>query len=383
MILLDHHTMTTPFPEALEALQKHLTSGPLEVPYQDDETLFDVASHSIDEISQLVGAGDEHQIVFTSGRGEGIAQVFQSYLLDEAMTSGKNHIMTVSTEEADILLTLERMHQVGIEPQIATVNSMGHLTSEILDLFSGPRLGLLSISWANRHTGVVQPIWEIAEYCKEHGILLHVDATDVVGRLFLSAGDLPIDFLTIEGSRIGAPIGTGALIARKKISPLIPSGEASSLRGGLLNLPGLASLGAAARMQREHLQHVCMETARLKHHFESALSSQIEGAEILFKQCDRLPTTSAIAFEGVHAEALLFYLTQNELTASMGGGDAQRLEILLGATGVPPEKARGALSFCLSHNTTQEELDRAVSIVQAGVQHLRKVAGPLVEEADV
>lgn len=360
-------------------------SNSLEVPYQDDLSCFDAANQSIECIRDLVGSSEKAQVVFNSGRGEGIATVFQSIVLDHAIATGKNHIMTVSTEEADILLTLERLKKVGIEPQIATVNSMGHLTRDILDLYSSPRLALLSLSWANRHTGVVQPIWEIAEYCREHNILLHVDASDVAGALFLTAGDLPIDYITIEGSRLGGPVGTGALIIREgaPISPLIPAGEADSLRGGTLNFTGLIALGEAARRCSENLQHVCMETARLKHYFESEVLKRIEGSQILFNQCDRLPTTSTIAFEGTHFEALLFYISQNGLTASMGGGDAQRLEHLLGVCGVFPEIARSALSFTLSPSTTGEQIDEAIEILEKSVARLRKISGNLVEVADV
>ena len=357
----------------------------LEAPYQDDLSRFEAANRSIEYIRDLIGGSEHAQVIFNSGRGEGIATVFQSIVFDHAIAMGKNHIMSVSTEEADILLTLERLKQVGIEPQIATVNSMGHLTRDILDLYSSPRLALLSLSWANRHTGVVQPIWEIAEYCREHNILLHVDASDVAGALFLTAGDLPIDFITIEGSRLGAPVGTGALIVRegRRLSPLIPAGEAASLRGGPLNFEGLLALGEAARLCMENLQHVCMETARLKHYFESEILRRVEGSQILFSQCDRLPTTTTIAFEGVHFEALLFHITHNGLAASMGGGDAQRLEHLLGVCGIFPEVARSALSFTLSSKTTGAEIDEAIAILESSVAHLRKIAGNLVEEADV
>ncbi|MCI5052068.1 MAG: aminotransferase class V-fold PLP-dependent enzyme [Simkaniaceae bacterium] len=331
---------------------------------------------SVDEsekiVRKLVGAGEKEQFIFTSCGAEGVAHVMQSALFDHIYPTGKNHIITTNVEGADILLTHQRFEQMNICSHVVPVNSLGQLTPDILDLYASPRTALLSISWAHPLTGVVQPIWELAEYCKEHGILLHVNATEVLGRQYFELRDMPIDFLTFDG-----PIGSGGLFVKERLSPLIPTGDPQVLRGGTLNHEALSKLANWAQELMESRDHVCMETARLRRRFE------MQFGEGLLCSSERLPTTCAVAFPGVSAEALLYYLENAGLSATIGGGDQQKLEYVLGNCGVDLIAARSAVSFCLSSKTTSDEIDRAVSIIQKELMKLEKIAGSLLEEADV
>ena len=139
----------------------------------------------------------------------------------------------------------------------------GQITRKMVEELLTARTALVSLPWANKRTGVVNPILDIAELCKEKGVLLHVDAAEVVGKLYFRFQDLNVDFLTFKG---------GLFV--KAEAPFTPatSGDAtflSSLHEGILRASS-------------DFDYMCTETARLREKLE-------RGQEVLFANLERLP----------------------------------------------------------------------------------------------
>jgi len=253
----------------------------------------------------------------------------------------------------------------------------GRITAQAIADAMTPRTALVSLSWANGLTGVINPIYEIADICNERGVHLHLDASHVLGKIFYDWEDVPAHFLTFSGDQIHAPSGTGGLYIRHdvKCSPFILGGvEQAGHRAGSYSVAGLVALGQAAREALDARDLMCTEVARLRTKLESGIVERVAGAVPFFQDQERLPNCTAIGFPGVVNEALLYLLNRKGVYASIGGGTHQQIGLVLAASGVEHSLAHSAISFSLSRETTEDQVDRAIEIIGECVDRLRKVS---------
>lgn len=367
-IYLDHAT-TTPLSDYLiQQIQPffnrhwHCPTAP----YLQGKEPFAMINQKVRKIKTGLGAHENDTFIFTSCGSEAISHIYHALGMDEVPKSGKNHFLTTPLEDASFFMGIERLNSLNIQKKIASLNEKGILTPENLERMLTPRTALLSLSWANSLTGLIHPIPELAELCKEKGVLIHVDVSDVLGKRYFRFEDLPIDFLTFDGDRFHAPKGTGGLLIRhpKKLKALIPDGiHQEGLRGGTLNLPGLIGLGIAFEELEDHFDHLCTETTRLRQQFEESIEQALPEAVILFRSSERLPHVTTIAFPGIASELLAFHLAKQQIFVSFGGGRHQRLNALLKGAGIATDLAECALSFSLGRTTTEEEIQKASGII--------------------
>ncbi len=366
---LDHHTATRPSPASIEAMLPFFRDhwGSTTAPHQMGQELFPALNRSLESILDVLGAKDEDRFYFFSSGGESISQLYQSHYFDHIRNTGKNHIVTTNIEEAPILMSLKRLEELGCGGKILPVNAQGQLTKEILDEALRPRTSLVSISWVNGLTGVVHPIADLAEACHAKDVRLHVDASYVIGKTYFRFEDLNIDFLTFDGSLLHAPKGTAGLIVKEKT---LFSHSISSMMGTPVGQ--VVALAQALEEGRSMFDHLCLETARLRDKLEKGILEGFPEAVILFQKAERLPNCCAIAFPGVVADALLFLLNRKGVYASLGGGHCQKLSHILVACGIDETLVQCALSFSLSFETKEEEIDYAIKTI---VECARKLQG--------
>lgn len=359
-IYLDNHVATKPSNHVIAQMQpffkRHWKSAL--APYLKGKEPFASINRQSQKIAEFLGADVKDRFVLTSSGAEAIAHVFQSVYVDHIYSSGKSHIVSTKTEEAPILMSIERLEKLDCVRQIAS-------NVDEIDKLISPRTGLVSLSYANGLTGVIQPIEKIAKLCKERGVLLHVDVTNILGKLYFNARELGADFITFDGGALHAPKGTGGLLLHGDFGQLIPT--ASGDRGGEYNTANLIGLGTAIDELQEHMDHMGMEVARLRNMLEEGLI----GAHIFFKDQERLPNVTALAFEGVSAELLTFALSEQNVYVSFGGGHAQKLEHLV------PELAKCAISISLSRETSEEEIKRAMGVINDTVKKYQKLSAHL------
>jgi cysteine desulfurase len=310
----------------------------------------------MDDMKRLLGARQEDEIRMVSSGAEAINDILLSFYIDEIRESGKNHILTTVLEEVPAMFSCKRLEDLGCSIGTIVPNSQGQITVDLVKEAIRPRTSLLSLSWANKLTGVIHPIEEIAHFCQSQGIKVHVDASTVVGKLFFNFADLGIDYLTVDGQAMGSPLGGGILLTKEKkeLKPLI-LGDASMHREAV-----------------NALESVSMETARLKGFFEKRIQSLLPGSFPLYEQAERLPHISAMVFERVHAEALLFLLSQKGLFASLGGGFQQSLPHLLRASGFDPALSHGVISFSITEKMKEEDLEEAIQLIYSDIEKLQK-----------
>jgi len=327
-------------------------------------------------LQQFFGFRDSDKLTFTSSSNEAITQIFNGVYKETIAQMGKNQIVHLYTDEAPILLATEDLKDYHVVAKAIDVSSTGGvLTKELLAEHITARTALVSISWAHGLTGVINPLWELAELCEEEGVLMHVDATEVIGKLYFHFQDLPIDYMTVDGSRIHAPYGTGILLTKRgsDLSPLIPDVlQQDGMRGGIFNTPGFAGFTAAVEELGIYADHMCVEMIRLRDLFETLLLEKVPELQPLFQEKERLPHVSVITFPGIHAEHMQHALSFQKLYASRGGGIHQALDKVLEACGYPKEIALASLSFSFSRETTEEEIESAVSCIAETYTRLAK-----------
>jgi cysteine desulfurase len=378
-IYLDNHSTTRPSDRAVAKMLPFLTDnwGTPSAPHQMGQKLFPAIEEALRGIYALLGAKESDTVIFTSSSAEGVNHVVTSAYFDLTIHTGRNQFITSTIDEAPSIMAIRRMEQLSCVGKMAAADHSGRISAEAVAEELSPRTALVSLSWANGLTGVVNPVQEISQLCNERGVLLHLDASHVLGKIFKDWDEVPAQFLTFGGESLHAPSGTGGLFIRGdvKCSPFILGGmEQGGLRAGNYSIAGLAALGEAAREAIDARDLVCIEVARLRSKLESGIKTLIPEAVPFFQDQERLPNCTAIGFPGVVNEPLLYLLNQKGVYASIGGGSSQQLKLVLSASGIEEKLAGSAVSFSLSRETTEDEIDRAIEIVGECVKHLRKIS---------
>jgi cysteine desulfurase len=376
-IYLDNQTITAPSARSVAAMQPYLTQkwGTPTAPHETGQQLLPAMREAYSRIYELLGAADEDTVIFTSSGAEAVNHLVLATYLDLTRETGLNHFVTSNCDEAPVIMAMERLEHLGCSTTLVPVNKEGIVTPEALGDHFTPRTALVSMSWANGLTGVVQPVSDLAQVCRERGILFHLEASHVLGKIDFDLSEISPDLVSFGGHLIHAPAGTGALWIRSglEISPLIVGGhEQAGYRGGVFSVAGLVALGVAAQEAAEGRDLMGTEVTRLRDRLEAGLIQA--GGQRLMEDGERLPTICLLAFPGVASDALLYRLDQEGLSASFGGGVYQQLSVQLAAYDIKGPLTECAVSFSLSRETSESEVDRAIEIIGRTVRQLQKLS---------
>ncbi len=187
------------------------------------------------------------------------------------------------------------------------------------------RPAVVSCMWVNNETGLELPLAEIAAECGGHGVRLHSDAVQAVGKIPVSLAEVPVDLLTVTGHKICGPKGTGALIARSRrgIEPLhFGGGQEGGLRPGTEDVAGAAGLAEAVRLAVREAPAESRRLARLRDEVESRLIQGIPGARVNAGGLPRAPHILSLAIPGIDPDTLLAALDGEGIAVSGGSACA-------------------------------------------------------------
>jgi cysteine desulfurase len=376
VIYLDNSSATVVCQSAIDKMveysKKHFTS-----PLSPNKIGLDI-NYKLEDAYQLIydflGSSYEDTFLFSSSGAEAIFHVLFGIYYEIIRTTGKTHLVTIKTEDAPILLTLQKLKDLGCVVHTVDVNENGLVDLDHLKKLINPKVALVSLSWANGLTGVVQPINEIADICEESNILLHVDASHVLGKLYLPLNDILIHYLTFSGELIHAPKSSGGLVMKKgyELSPLISGESQGKYQKASLDVAALMAFSAACKQSLLSIDTMTLEIAALRAEFEKNIKDKVEKVTIFYENYPRLPNISCMAFEKVHSEALLYYLNQQNVYATFGGNRAQHLSNL-----IKGDKGMSAISFALSRYTTKEMIVKASNIIIDVVKFLQSISADL------
>ena len=235
---------------------------------------------------------------------------------------------------------------------------------------------LISIMHANNEVGTVQPLADISRVAREHGIALHTDAAQSVGKIPTDVQQLGVDLLSVAGQKVYAPKGIGALYVRSPLNPgrfCFGAGQEKGRRAGTENVMGIVGLGKACEIAQRALDKHMARMKYLRDRLHQGLLSRMANIQLNGHQEQRLPNTASISFKGLEANRILEEIGR-EVAASAGAAchaDTVELSHVLIAMGVPVEWAKGTLRFSVGKMTTEAEIDKAIRVVAEAVEKLR------------
>ena len=310
---------------------------------------------------------DSDEIFFTSGGTESNNLALKGVLFRESVDSGA-HLIISGIEHPAILQPAEFLQRQGYELTVVGCDSRGIVAPEAIQDALRPSTRLVSVMHANNEIGSVQPIREIAELCHAQDVLVHTDAAQSVGKLPVTVSELDVDLLSVAGHKLYAPKGVGALYVKRGI-PLEPTlhgaGHEGGVRPGTENVPYIVGLGRAMTLATEDLNSRRERISQLRDRLEEQLRATLgERMSINGLGAERLPNTSSVNFPDVTGLDLLKRIP--ELCASTGSAchsGVTTLSATLEGIGLDPDTARGTVRLSLGWNTTQDEVDRATSLL--------------------
>ena len=318
------------------------------------------------------------EVIFTSGGSEADNQAIRSVAAFGKL-KGKTHIISTAFEHHAVLHTLEALDKEGFTVTLLDVHEDGMVSAQQVEEAITPETCLVTIMYANHEIGTVQPIAEIGEVCRRHGVLFHTDAVQAVGHLPVNVAEQNIDLLSLSAHKFHGPKGIGVLYARRgvPIFPLIHGGaQERNRRGGTENIPAIVGMAAALDEACDHLEEDTRKLTALRERLIAGLSN-IPHSVLNGHREHRLPGTVNFCFEGIEGESLLLLLDDKGVYASSGSactsGSLDPSHVLL-AIGRPHEIAHGSLRLSLSPDTTEEEVDYMVEAVTDVVAYLRSIS---------
>lgn len=318
------------------------------------------------------------EVIFTSGGSEADNQAIRSAAAFGKL-KGKTHIISTAFEHHAVLHTLEALEKEGFTVTLLDVHEDGMVSAQQVEEAITPETCLVTIMYANNEIGTVQPIAEIGEVCRRHGVLFHTDAVQAVGHLPVNVVEQNIDLLSLSAHKFHGPKGIGVLYARKgvPIFPLIHGGaQERNRRGGTENIPAIVGMAAALDEACDNLDEDTRKLTALRERLIEGLS-KIPHSVLNGHRERRLPGTVNFCFEGIEGESLLLLLDDKGVYASSGSactsGSLDPSHVLL-AIGRPHEIAHGSLRLSLSPDTTEEEVDYMVEAVTDVVAYLRSIS---------
>ena len=384
MIYLDNAATTKTAPEVVDAMLPYFSEY-----YGNASTIYSLGAeskkamdHARQTIADSLGAKPE-EIYFTAGGSESDNWALKATA--EAYASKGKHIITTKIEHHAILHTCEYLEKRGFEITYLNVDRDGLISLDELKAAIRPDTILISVMFANNEIGTIEPIAEIGEIAKEHGVLFHTDAVQAYAQVPIHVDEMHIDMLSASGHKLNGPKGIGFLYIRKgvKIRSFVHGGaQERSRRAGTENIPGIVGLGAAVERAMRIMDSKTRKEIELRDYLIGRLENEIPHCWLNGHRTKRLPNNINFSFLFIEGESMLIMLDMKGICASSGSactsGSLDPSHVLL-AIGLKHEEAHGSLRLTLSEDSTKEEMDIVAQEVKKIVQRLRDMS-PLYED---
>lgn len=321
------------------------------------------------QVAETLRCGTD-ELIFTSGGTE--SNNFAIKGAARAYRHSGNHIITSSVEHPAVTKVCKYLERQGYEVTYLPVDEYGLVDLEQVEEAITPQTILVTIMHANNEVGTIEPIADIADIAHHHGILVHSDCAQSIGKIPVWVDELKVDLLSVAGHKLYAPKGIGVLYVRTgvKLEKLIHGADHErNMRAGTENVMGIVGLGEACalinRDLAEHQEHL----AKMRNRLEEGLRERFPEIRINGHPEKRLPNTASVSFPGLEANIILREITT--VAASAGAAchsEGVEISSVLKAMHVPLEYAMGTIRFSTGRFTTAEEIDRAIGEISQVVE---------------
>lgn len=374
-IYLDYNATTPIAPEVAEEMLPYIRTH-----FGNPSSSYAIGRHNKEaiekartQVANLIGALHE-EIIFTSGGTESNNHAIQGAVF--ARQQKGKHIITSAVEHPAVTEVCNYLEKQGYEMTRLPVDSFGKVNPADVEKAIRPDTVLITIMHANNEVGTIQPVKEIGEIAKKHGVIFHTDAAQSVGKIKTDVNELNVDLLSIAGHKLYAPKGIGALYIREgiKLKNLIfGAGQEHGLRPGTENVPYIVALGKACESALQNLEINSLHLFQTRQRLLEGLKEKCKTSILLNVDLDNcLPNTLSIAFDGVDAHTLASLVGKKVLfsTGSACHADSMEISPVLKAMQTDRKTAAGTVRISTGKFTTKEEIDRAVEIISETVNKL-------------
>lgn len=307
---------------------------------------------------------EPRELCFTASGSEADALALRGAFASRRDKS-RRRIVTSRIEHPSLLLSAGQLEAGGAIVTRVPPRHDGQVPLDALLSELTQDVAVCSLMWANNETGVLQPVRQAAQACRQRGILFHTDAVQAAGKVPISFRDVEADLLSLSGHKLYAPPGIGALLVRRgvEVEALTPGHQEWGRRGGTQNVLFAEALATALELACAHLDRETARLAALRDGFEREILSRIQDVRVNGGGALRVPNTSNLEFVGADGEALLIALDLEGICASSGAACASGSlspSHVLTAMGLTTTQAQASLRFSLGLDSTSSEVDRVL-----------------------
>jgi cysteine desulfurase len=332
------------------------------------------------QVAGLVNA-DPKEIVWTSGATESINLALKGaahFYKDRG-----RHVITVKTEHKATLDTCRELEREGFEVTYLDVQENGLIDFQVFEQAVRKDTILVSVMFVNNEIGVIQDIPRLGEFCRERGIIFHVDSAQATGKVVIDLAALKVDLMSFSAHKTYGPKGMGALFVRRKprvrLEPLIHGGgHERGMRSGTLPTHQIVGMGAAFELAHSEMALENDRIRMLRDRLWAGLST-IDAVYLNGDLEQRVPHNLNVSFNYVEGESLLMAI--KDIAVSSGSAcTSASLEpsYVLRALGRSDELAHSSIRFSIGRYTTEADVDFAIQLLKEKVAKLREMS-PLWE----
>ncbi|UCE86587.1 MAG: cysteine desulfurase [Deltaproteobacteria bacterium] len=327
-------------------------------------------------VAALLGAAPE-EVIFTAGATEANNAAIGGLLRRRA--ARQRQAVTTTIEHPSVAEPFTALESDGWQIRRVRVDAGGRVDPEEVAAAITEQTALVSVMWANNETGVIQPIEAIAEIAAARGCVLHVDATQAVGKVPVDLGRVPIDLLSASAHKLNGPKGAGCLVVRGDLGldTWIRGGpQERRRRGGTQNVAGIVGFGVACELAARELAARADRCRALRDRLWRGIRAKVPRVRRNGSEEHVLPNTLNVEFEGAAGDVLLEAFDLEGVAVSAGAACASGLiepSPVLVAMGRSPAAARGSLRFSVGEGVDEAQIDHVVALLPDLVQRAREV----------
>ncbi|HUS43028.1 MAG TPA: cysteine desulfurase family protein [Ilumatobacteraceae bacterium] len=372
---LDHAASTPMRAEAVEAMMPYLSE--LYANPSGSHRFARRARQAVDEARDTVArvAGcHPNEVVFT-----GCGTESDNMAITGAIGRRGGVAVCPDVEHHAVLHVVEHLGERG---RIVGVDAFGRVDLDELAavLVATPDVTIVSVMAVNNEVGTITDIAGVARVVRRHApdALLHTDAVQSACWLDLRDITAHVDLLSLSAHKFGGPKGVGVLVERggPKVDPLIiGGGQERERRSGTHNTAGIVAAAVALDLTDRERVEDNARLAILRDALVSGLQLRLDDVVETVPPEHKVAGSAHVCIGGIESEALLFLLDEAGVCASAASAcasGAMEPSHVLAAMGVERSMALGALRLTLGHTTTAADIDRAIDVVGASVDQLRR-----------
>lgn len=379
IIYADNAATTAVSPAVLEAMLPYYTEC-----YGNPSSLYALgtaAKKPLEEarakVAKCLGA-EPNEIYFTSCGSESDNWAIKG-AAHKMLKKGKNHIITSKFEHHAVLHTCAALEKEGFEVTYLDVHENGIVVPEELEAAITDKTGLVTIMYANNEIGTIQPIPEIGEICKKHGVWFHTDAVQAVGNVPINVKEQNIDMLFPQRPQVPRPEGRRRAVYQE--GHILPTSSMAVHRSAAAapapkTLQALSASVLRSRTPSIRWTKRTQSCARMQDKLITELS-KIDRSHLNGDRYHRLPGNVNFSFEGVEGESMLLMLDLKGVCASSGSactsGSLDPSHVLL-SIGLKHEVAHGSLRLSFSDVNDESDADYIIEVLPKIIDRLRAMS---------